>query len=1741
MSRFVLLSKSHGQYKHGAGFALYGNPPRWHKVHEHKPAPKGAPVASSPDAAGQYAPVFLSEDQIAQLKYPEDKAATNKEMAAHNNVHLPKLLEHAAKGDATAILGMGLGTNSHSKKKALAANVLLGMMGSPHKVAVGQAPGSHPAVQQTPADDKPADKPAPAADPMGAFANLKDDINAAVASGHLNTLKDIKAYLTNPQNKSDPGAQAALAYLNSKVGAGVAKPKLGPVGQALKEAISKPEKSDARPFKPSLEDAMALQGKSPEEIKSTMKEWADKMGGADKLGALLTEYKDQAVKKDAPKAAAKPVAPKQAEPVPTFDVGDTVPGNQLRHLKPGSVVQLFHDGKPWRKAMIGHGSVWFSKQNGDKGWQKNSLKPQHVTSFKMGHYGDGQLISEGSDNWMSDAQKTMVSQLLATKQAKNPDAKAYQMGSALVIGQLGKPYTFVWVDEDGKWGAGFHASQEKKLASGDGLNPVDLAQAGQAEQGPKDGDTKPAADGGTLVLKDGHWVKQGDAQAPSTLAMPAFEEGKTKAGVKAYYDKVGQKVLDLAASGDAEGLEKLKAEGLKPNAKGKVGNTWAGKTQNSKLLLALHEQALAQTKGNTPADQATVSPETVTAPAPVAASKPRAPGISPNAPLPEKYKKTMDAWAAAGDKASLQTMLANNKTTNPHLAAYAEKLLAGMDSKPSTDYLSKIENAGGATSAQMFATLHVQQNGSSAEAQAQVDAALKKFADKQAKASAPAPAQSTAPSKLSQIPWDSQLLPDSNTNAKSHNGKVAQIKAMAEAGDLAGLEAFKAGKNTYGQKQMKLAAVAIAALKEDAAASAPAADPAPKKDPASLTPELADKLIDWLADGATDNSEFEQAYQKLTLSQQAGLNKKANAKLDEKPVADALTNKIANAGSASAAKEAAVMHVIKGKQSAQSYDEAIAALKYHGYDAMADLIAEAKVDVHGPQAPEFKKNATSWNNYAGTLKGYAEKGDWEALKSAAEQESNSPEGAQAAEYAKQLLKHHGQAADSGPKEGDTKQGADGMLVFKNGRWHKMGEDAAVADQHPVDAVPMPDLSHTTKGNQDKILSSLALFKEKVKAEGDGAFKGVITNMKSKGKIIMKLPYGPSGQGQLKVNSYGEGSTFHAVHEYLESLKAAAGKPSKAAPKAKAPVYAENGIQSMDGWKQTGPQGGSNPGGKFKDENGVEWYCKFPGNEDVAKSEVLAAQLYAIAGVAGQDAKLVMKDGKLGIASKWNTVSKASPADLAKTKGVLSGFGVDAWLANWDVVGLGYDNLQVNEKGEAVRVDAGGSLTYRAQGGKKAFGATVSEIDSLRDPKINPQAAAVFGKMTDADITAAVAKVLAIPDAAIINAVELHGPGDAANKKALADVLLARKADLAAKFPKAVKPPKKRLDPSNLPVDEDRLPKAHDFNNWLGAGKPLSSQPHVNAANMAVEQEMLALAKTGNLTKLKDFKFHAIDKATGNATGQMIPIEQHPSKHVVQLHADLVMALDEIANPPEPLKVFQETDVGTIEQLSASLPPKKFGTTVNSVKSNEKLGFWVVLGTAHGAAKFKPSVVMDYSHAAIEAAKAKFKQASHLAKHFIHSVQASGSYNDLFRMGKTHDNAGNKLTDVAKAALEHATTMPEGTSLYRWQSMPDEMVKKILDAPDGTVFQATGPMCTSYHPTGTSGFGKHRVTVRYAKGAKAVESFASGKFSGEKEVTTLPNSRFVILKKEMVPDVEHNNPSGKRLELEVLMLPPDLGI
>jgi hypothetical protein len=108
-------------------------------------------------------------------------------------------------------------------------------------------------------------------------------------------------------------------------------------------------------------------------------------------------------------------------------------------------------------------------------------------------------------------------------------------------------------------------------------------------------------------------------------------------------------------------------------------------------------------------------------------------------------------------------------------------------------------------------------------------------------------------------------------------------------------------------------------------------------------------------------------------------------------------------------------------------------------------------------------------------------------------------------------------------------------------------------------------------------------------------------------------------------------------------------------------------------------------------------------------------------------------GGIGVASKWlGDTTPLDPSNPSHVAAVQAQFGAHALLANWDAIGLGFDNTVIGPQGQAIMVDPGGALAYRAMGKPKgtAFGPTVGEVDTLRDPKINPTAAKIFGPMTE---------------------------------------------------------------------------------------------------------------------------------------------------------------------------------------------------------------------------------------------------------------------------------------------------------------------------------------------------------------------------------------------------------------------------
>lgn len=251
------------------------------------------------------------------------------------------------------------------------------------------------------------------------------------------------------------------------------------------------------------------------------------------------------------------------------------------------------------------------------------------------------------------------------------------------------------------------------------------------------------------------------------------------------------------------------------------------------------------------------------------------------------------------------------------------------------------------------------------------------------------------------------------------------------------------------------------------------------------------------------------------------------------------------------------------------------------------------------------------------------------------------------------------------------------------------------------------------------------------------------------------------------------------------------------------AVAEIGPKNLDEYKLVEGQKGSNKGGVYEGPDGDKVYVKFQ-DEAHANNEVLAAKLYDAAGVPAAQVEKGTLNGETVtyspiVASEGSLQNNLENPDFISA--VQDGFAVDAWLANWDVAGLNYDNILADEFGMPFRVDPGGALEFRAQGAPKgdAFGNTVTELETLTDPSLNAQAAKVFGSMTD-EQKAESAQLLSDITDAQIDEIVASVMGDTPEAQALAEKLRARRADILDKLaPEATAAPE-GLSPEIANVD-----------------------------------------------------------------------------------------------------------------------------------------------------------------------------------------------------------------------------------------------------------------------------------------------------------------------------------------------------
>ena len=229
----------------------------------------------------------------------------------------------------------------------------------------------------------------------------------------------------------------------------------------------------------------------------------------------------------------------------------------------------------------------------------------------------------------------------------------------------------------------------------------------------------------------------------------------------------------------------------------------------------------------------------------------------------------------------------------------------------------------------------------------------------------------------------------------------------------------------------------------------------------------------------------------------------------------------------------------------------------------------------------------------------------------------------------------------------------------------------------------------------------------------------------------------------------------------------------------------------DNWKKVGGQGGSQPGGKFADENGKEFYVKEPKTLLHAENESLVSKLYAALGVKAADVEVGEHKGKPKIVSEWvpgaqTGIMGTKRNDAEWRKKVQSGFVADAWLANWDALGNS-ENIAIGGDGEAYRVDTGGGILFRARGAEKGsqFGNTVGEMESLRNPSVNSLGASYYGDITPEQVAAQVKTVGALSDSDIRDMVSAS-ISDPAQAKKISDTLIARRDDLVKNWSTGVK-------------------------------------------------------------------------------------------------------------------------------------------------------------------------------------------------------------------------------------------------------------------------------------------------------------------------------------------------------------------
>lgn len=170
-------------------------------------------------------------------------------------------------------------------------------------------------------------------------------------------------------------------------------------------------------------------------------------------------------------------------------------------------------------------------------------------------------------------------------------------------------------------------------------------------------------------------------------------------------------------------------------------------------------------------------------------------------------------------------------------------------------------------------------------------------------------------------------------------------------------------------------------------------------------------------------------------------------------------------------------------------------------------------------------------------------------------------------------------------------------------------------------------------------------------------------------------------------------------------------------------------------------GGSTGAKLVEDSDGSQYVMKSGCNTSNGhvESEYIANQLYHILGCRVPDFELYKEGSESILLSKFLTIQRQ--IDQNDYPEVAKNFAVDVLLANWDV--YNNDNCLVDAAGRIVRVDNGGSLFYRAQGGSKNFNDVKKDWDNMLT--YNPS---VVASLTPEDFVEQINEVISKKDAVL---------------------------------------------------------------------------------------------------------------------------------------------------------------------------------------------------------------------------------------------------------------------------------------------------------------------------------------------------------------------------------------------------------